>query len=221
MGVAGAMTLPGANGPPGVGGAPAAADAGVAPAVDCVLGEFQAPEPLSGLEQGLNPDQVLKLWSPSLSADGHTLVFAINGDSVNEQIETAVRADRGTVFSPAAAVDGVNSVGANGTPSLSADGLSLYFFSTRPGGLGDRDIWFATRPDVGAAFADPTLVAGVNGPSLDHLPWASLDGLTLLWATPRWRRGPARHLDRAPKCPQRWLFERGTIERRQHHGQRR
>src|SRR6185295_17483378 len=97
----------------------------------------------------------------------------------------ATREDRGTVFSPATAMAAVNTAGQNGTPVLSADGLSLYFFSTRPGGLGDRDIWLATRSAAAVEFSSPTLVAVINGPALDHLPWLSPDELTLLWATNR------------------------------------
>jgi hypothetical protein len=40
---------------------------------------------------------------------------------------------------------GINSTAADGSPALSKDGKTLYFFSTRAGGLGLRDIWVATR----------------------------------------------------------------------------
>jgi Tol biopolymer transport system component len=39
----------------------------------------------------------------------------------------------------------LNSAADDGSPALSRDGRTLYFFSTRTGGLGGRDIWFATR----------------------------------------------------------------------------
>src|SRR5215467_2564582 len=32
-----------------------------------------------------------------------------------------------------------------GAPALSWDGTTLYFYSTRPGGFGGRDLYFATR----------------------------------------------------------------------------
>jgi hypothetical protein len=185
-------------GPPAV-DAPAAADAGgppiamppiamppidMAPIDDCVLGEFQEPELLTGLEQGLNPALAVDFWAPSLSADGRTLFFAVgvNGD---ELIATATRTDRGAGFSPAAGLAETNSGGLDGSPLPSADGLSLYFYSTRPGGLGDRDVWLSRRADVGSAFAAPTLLAGVNSGALDHLPWVSADELTMLLVTNR------------------------------------
>jgi WD40-like Beta Propeller Repeat len=39
----------------------------------------------------------------------------------------------------------LNSAADDGSPALSRDGRTLYFFSTRPGGFGGRDIWFTTR----------------------------------------------------------------------------
>ena len=179
MGAAGTM------GSPNAGGVPAAADTGAPPIADCVLGDFQTPEPLTGLEQGLNEDLGLNLWSPSLSAEGSTLFFSVNVNGVDEQIASATRDGRGTAFGPAAAVAGINAAGDDGTPLLSADGLSLYFYSTREGGLGNRDVWLATRAAGAADFAAPTLVAGVNGPDLDHVPWVTPDELTMLWATDR------------------------------------
>lgn len=40
---------------------------------------------------------------------------------------------------------GVDSPSNDGSPSLSKDGTTLYFFSDRPGGSGKRDIWYTTR----------------------------------------------------------------------------
>jgi len=168
----------------GVAGATGSSDAGVAPSPGCVLGAFQAPELLTGLEQVLNSGPELELWAPSLSPDGHTLLFAASDDA-DELIATATRLDRGSAFSSAAPLSTVNSAGQDGAPMLSADGLSLYFYSTREGGLGNRDVWLSTRPDVGADFTAPTFVAGVNGPDDDHLPWLSPDELTMLFETNR------------------------------------
>jgi hypothetical protein len=42
----------------------------------------------------------------------------------------------------------VNSEFDDGSPWLSRDGTTLYFFSTRPGGSGKRDIWYTTRVRV-------------------------------------------------------------------------
>jgi hypothetical protein len=42
----------------------------------------------------------------------------------------------------------VNTKFDDGGPALSCDGTTLYFYSTRPGGVGGRDIWVTTRPKL-------------------------------------------------------------------------
>ncbi|HUT47493.1 MAG TPA: hypothetical protein VMX36_14525 [Sedimentisphaerales bacterium] len=39
----------------------------------------------------------------------------------------------------------INSPALEAQPSISADGLSLFFFSERSGGYGNRDVWVARR----------------------------------------------------------------------------
>jgi hypothetical protein len=46
----------------------------------------------------------------------------------------------------------VNSSADDGSPFLSRDNKTLYFFSARPGGFGKRDIWITTRSKLHAAF---------------------------------------------------------------------
>ena len=48
---------------------------------------------------------------------------------------------------PVSVGDVVNKGGAC-TPCISADELELYFFSGRPGGYGNADLWVATRATV-------------------------------------------------------------------------
>jgi Tol biopolymer transport system component len=44
----------------------------------------------------------------------------------------------------------INSDAADAAPTLSENGKLLFFFSTRPGGLGNADIWVSTRLSTGA-----------------------------------------------------------------------
>ena len=70
--------------------------------------------------------------------------------------------------------------------TLSADGLSLYFGSSRPGGYGDRDIWFATRETVDSPWSEPrNLGPVVNSPAYDNSPSLSTDGCVLLFSSTR------------------------------------
>ena len=43
---------------------------------------------------------------------------------------------------------GVNSAAEDFAPHVSKNGLSLYFASTRPGGLGGEDLWVASRDNT-------------------------------------------------------------------------
>lgn len=55
------------------------------------------------------------------------------------------------------------------TPYLAADGVTLYFSSNRPGGLGDNDIWMTKRLDNSwTKWSDPVnLGAPINTPDWD------------------------------------------------------
>jgi hypothetical protein len=67
-------------------------------------------------------------------------------------------------------------------PDISADGLSLYFGSTRVGGHGQSDIWVAKRATLDDAWGEPVnLGPNVNSSGPDHEPCISTDGLTLVF----------------------------------------
>jgi len=73
-----------------------------------------------------------------------------------------------------------------GEPSISADGLSLYFVSDRLGGSGDLDLWVAIRPTTDEDWGLPVnLGLTVNSISKDENPCISADGLELYFASNR------------------------------------
>ena len=97
----------------------------------------------------------------------------------------------------------INSAANEMNAALSPDELSLYFVSTRSGGLGGADIWVSRRASLNAPWGEPVnLGPNVNGPGLDAAPAVSLDGhlLFLLERPSRWAR-LERHL-RRPSCRQ-------------------
>lgn len=65
-------------------------------------------------------------------------------------------------FSPPQKVPNVNSSSTDDGPHLSADSLRLYFSSSRSSGLGNSDIWTASRSSTSSGFNAPVLVSGVN-----------------------------------------------------------
>jgi hypothetical protein len=146
----------------------------------CKWGPFQTPEMLTGL--GLD---TYSQWGPSPSGDGKTLYFGASGSTGSEQIYVATRADRGTAFSKAVVLSGVNSTTDDGNPCISNDGLTLYYSSKRAGGMGEVDLWASTRAKIADNFPAPKVLAAVNGTNDDVFPWISADGLTLLFTSSR------------------------------------
>ena len=74
----------------------------------------------------------------------------------------------------------VNSSDYDWSPSITADGLELYFESDRPGGEGTYDIWVSTRATKEDDWGAPTnLGAPINTPDWQNSPCISADGLEL------------------------------------------
>jgi flagellar motor protein MotB len=110
-----------------------------------------------------------------LSADGRTLLFTMcnqpDGLGSCDLYESTYVPGKG--WSAARNLgEPVNSPHWDSQPCLSADGLSLYFSSNRPGGQGERDLWMSRRsallPGAGAAGG-----AGVAGASPRFGPWSA------------------------------------------------
>ena len=56
---------------------------------------------------------------------------------------------------------------------LSADQLTMYFTSNRPGSLGGDDLWFATRATVDSVWEEPQNMTTLNSGFADSLPFLS------------------------------------------------
>jgi len=82
-----------------------------------------------------------------------------------------------------------NTIADEGTAFFSLDGLSLYFYSSRAGGPGLRDIYVSKRADPSLSFTASSLVGGVNGTESDHMPWLPLDELTIYFTSSRYGTG--------------------------------
>jgi hypothetical protein len=101
----------------------------------------------------------------------------------------------------------INTPAFEGGPSLSADGLELYFVSDRPGALGgpgDQDIYVTRRTSVNSAWGAPERVPPpVSSPFFDITPTISLDGLALYFGSNR--PGPF-----SPPWPDLWVSHRAS-----------
>lgn len=117
-------------------------------------------------------------------ASGPVLYFSSTRSGAGDLFRST---SHGGVFGPAEALAGVNSPTANdGQPNLRRDGLELFFFSTRPGGLGMQDLYSATRASTDEPWSTPVnLGASVNSPAPDTRPSLSWDGTTLYFGSGR------------------------------------
>jgi serine/threonine protein kinase len=126
---------------------------------------------------------------PTLSADGLTLVFCSDRGTgrKDQNLWMCTRSTTSEQFGPAVQLGGeVNSSVWENCPALSADGLTLVFMSARPGGVGDLDLWQATRPDRSAEFGNVSnLGRPINSPKRDSGAHLASDGLSLLFESSR------------------------------------
>ncbi len=80
----------------------------------------------------------------------------------------------------------VNSSSSDSGVSISADDLTIFFTSNRPGGMGGPDIWITTRETTVDEWEDPeNLGATVNSSREDANPDISADGLELYFQSYR------------------------------------
>ncbi len=126
--------------------------------------------------------------SPSLSADGLELYFSdgiMNNVSADLWVSTRASKD-GPWGQPLKLAAPVNSVYGEDCPCISADGLSLYFISSRPGvssNPGNTDVFVTTRPSKIDPWGEPVnLGPNVNTNHYEYTPFISPDGLSLYFS---------------------------------------
>ena len=128
-------------------------------------------------------------WMPSLSADGLTLYFGSRrgGGFGAEDIYVTTRETTGDPWGePSNLGPPVNTSSWEQGPSISADGLSLFFSSDRPGGVGTESIWVTTRETKEDPWGTPVnLGSKVNSSARDWAPSISADGLELFFGSNR------------------------------------
>ena len=127
--------------------------------------------------------------SPSISADGLSLYFSSNRSGTVGNMDLWVTTRETTADDwnePVNLGTVVNSSVADYMSYISADGLSLYFSSERPGGLGLRDLWITTRETTNDEWGEPVnLGPTVNSSSNERRMWISSDGLMILLQSDR------------------------------------
>ena len=106
---------------------------------------FAPPSPVFELNTASNDQQ------PSVGRDGLEVIFTSDrpGGQGGFDLWVATRADTSDPWSiPQNLGSPLNSTAADQRPALSWDGTELYFGSTRPGGLGNQDLYVSTRSKI-------------------------------------------------------------------------
>jgi imidazolonepropionase-like amidohydrolase len=145
-------------------------------------------EPPENLGPGINTGAFEAFPTPS--ADGNALYFnrSTAWDSPDSDIWVTTRANEDEHWgAPERLPEPVRGPGADFAPAISADGLTLFFASDRPGNVGRVDIWAARRRSESAPWAAPeNLGAPVNTPqSVAMAPFPSVDGRRLYFMSSR------------------------------------
>jgi len=125
---------------------------------------------------------------PSLSADGLSLYFNSKRPAGgNADIWVSTRATRQDDWpAPAPLGPPINTSAVECFPSISTNGLELYFCDhpngLQPGGFGSVDIWVTKRADISEDWTSPVNLGPiVNTSSLEGMPAISADGLSLFF----------------------------------------
>ena len=127
-------------------------------------------------------------FSEDISADGLELYFGSNRPgSSNYDIWVAKRATiHDDWTTPINLGSNINSSSWEGCPSISDDGLELYFWTNRPGGAGGYDIWVSRR-DTKQDEWGPAMNVGppINSSSTELCMDITSDGLVLIFVSAR------------------------------------
>ncbi len=155
--------------------------AGVANA-DFTFGE---PTNLGPTVNGATRDQ-----QPCLSADGLRLFFHSDdrpgGYGEGDLWMTTRPTTKDPWAEPVNLGPIVNSSAGDASPSISVDGLELFFQSKRAGGSGDSDLWVTTRPTTDESWGEPlNLGPVVNSSAKEVSPGISGDGLSIYFHSSR------------------------------------
>lgn len=123
---------------------------------------------------------------PFLSADGLEILFSSTNRSGGAGSSDLMRATRATPTSPWGTptfVTEVNSTLAESAPSMTADGLELFFYSTgwgNPSG-NNNSLFVATRAANVLPFGTPTLVTEFSNSNTHRDAEVSADGLSIVF----------------------------------------
>lgn len=143
-------------------------------------GVWQLPESIS---ENINSE--FNEGTCTLSADGRTLIFtSCYGRQGYGSCDLYISEKIGEEWSePRNLGPLINSSFWDSQPSLSADGRRLFFISNRPGGVGSRDIWLASKNENNEWEKPVNLGRSINTVNDEVSPFIHPNNKTLYYAT--------------------------------------
>lgn len=125
-------------------------------------------------------------FEPQPDATHTRLVFYRSQSATDKDLFEATRPDTASPWGTPVALTELNTAGAERSPYLTPDGLTIYFSSDRDSTMaGVNDIYVATRPSLTQPFGTPAPVSELNTANDDDDPWISTDGRILLMTSDR------------------------------------
>jgi len=134
------------------------------------------------------PDEERMPW---ISADGLEIYFARIGNSDTADLYVSRRATITDTWSEPVNLSVLNTASSESEPSLSSDGLRMFFSSNRPGGFGEGDLYVSSRQTKDADWSPPlNLGKQINTQYSEVCPCLSFDGHTLYFCDSPWSNVP-------------------------------
>jgi len=135
--------------------------------------------------EGVNTTQ--NEGAQTISADGSWLVFTAcnrRNDGSQGSCDLYWSQQKNDAWTkPAPFSNAINSTDWDAQPSISPDGKTLFFSSTRPGGQGGKDLWFTSRLPGGKWTTPENLGPGINTRGEEQTPFLHPDGQTLYFTS--------------------------------------
>jgi len=137
-------------------------------------GKWSVPVPVESLNSEFEDG------TPSISSDFSMIYFTRCKKGKNQELSCQIysaRSDGSDWADPQVEFETLGDSITNAHPAISPDGLTLYFVSDMPGGLGENDLWKVTRDSPQGPWGEPrNLGEGINTPGNEVYPYVHPDG---------------------------------------------
>jgi len=137
-------------------------------------GKWSIPVPVESLNSEFEDG------TPNISSDFSTLYFTRCMKGKNQQLGCQILSSSASAGKWGEAKVELEALGdsvSTAHPAISPDGLTLYFVSDMPGGLGENDIWKVSRDSEGGSWGSPVnLGEEINTPGNELYPFVHADG---------------------------------------------